>query len=188
MLSLDAGEHRLLRSGNLRTIPVLGLGEDRQQDDPPAWSAPVGDADRLSRKIEPKLTKPAVQLLGVRLGEQDTPLGQQVDVERCVTEVGAIETFKPVPDLRLKFDRTPRHTSDAIASIRGTGHPYAVELHDCHITAIREAPPRRAGTIGRVQRDPSIANTPVNKSLDEGLLNRGEMEQGPPVGRPCSIS
>ena len=89
VLGLDAGQHRLLRAGDLRTIPVLGLGEDRQQDAPPAWSNPVRDADRLPRQIEAKFTKLAVQLLGVRLGEQDTPLAQQVDVERCVTEVGA---------------------------------------------------------------------------------------------------
>jgi len=63
--------------------------------------------------------------------------------------------------------------------MRGIGHPHAVELHDCHITEIREAPPRRAGTSGRAQRDPSIVNRTVNKPLREGLLNRGEMGQPP---------
>ena len=101
MHSLDAGKHRLLRSGKLRTLPVLGLGDNRQQADPPAWSDPVGDANRLSTQIEPKLIQLAVQLLRVRLGEQDTPLGQQIDVKRYVTEMGAGEPFEPVPDLRL---------------------------------------------------------------------------------------
>jgi hypothetical protein len=103
-----------------------------------------------------------------------------------VTEMGAGERFEPVPDLRFKFHRTPRHTSDAITSLRGIGHPHTVELHGCHIAEIREAPPKRAGTSGREQRDPSIVTRPVDKPLREGLLNRGEMRQGPPVGKPCA--
>ena len=52
--------------------------------------------------------------------------GQQVDVERCMTEVGTREPFKPVPDLRLKLHRTPRHTNDDItASGAERGSPQA---------------------------------------------------------------
>lgn len=45
-----------------------------------------------------------------------------------MTEMGAGERFEPVPDLRFKFHRTPGHTTDAITSLHGTGHPHAVEL------------------------------------------------------------
>jgi len=118
VLGLNTGKHRLLRTGNLRTIPVLGLGEDRQQDDPPARSNPIGHADRLPRQVEPKLTKLALQLLRLRLGEQDAAVGQQIHVERRMAEVGTRKPVEPVPDLRLKLHRTPRHTTNDITPAR----------------------------------------------------------------------
>lgn len=107
MLGLHASEHRLLRPCHLRAIPVLGLGKDRQQDDPPSRSDPVRDPNCLAAQIEPQLAQLAVKLFGVRLGEQDSSLDQQIDVERCMTEFAARER----QDIPAMVSRRPCRTT-----------------------------------------------------------------------------
>ncbi|WP_230883457.1 hypothetical protein [Planomonospora sp. ID82291] len=54
-------------------------------------------------QMEPRLPQLAAELPGVGLVEQDTTLGQQIDVERRRLLVLLIKRVEPLIDLRLQF-------------------------------------------------------------------------------------
>jgi hypothetical protein len=55
----------------------------------------------------------------VRLIKQRTTLSQSLDVELDAATVILFESEVPVPNLRLEFHLTPRHSTHAISRLAG---------------------------------------------------------------------
>jgi len=70
----------------LRSLPRPLLAKHREQDGSLACRQVVRNASPLAAQIEAQLPQFAAKLARVRLVEQRPALGQQVDVERDMTE------------------------------------------------------------------------------------------------------
>src|SRR5206468_2054160 len=101
---------------DLSALPHPALPKHRQQDDPPVRGYPVRHAHRVAVQVEPQLSQLAIQLLGVRLAEQDASAGQQIDVKRGSCEVRARQSLQPLSDFWFQLDTTPAHSIDAMGS------------------------------------------------------------------------
>lgn len=67
--------------------------------------------------VEAQFPQLAAELLCVGLAEVRSALGEEIDVERGVTEFLSIELFEPFHDLGFEFDCTPGHSTDAIERV-----------------------------------------------------------------------
>jgi hypothetical protein len=101
----------------LASLLALGLYEDREQDDPPAQTDPIGDPRWPTLQVEAQLPELAVQLTGVGFVQGGTELGETVDMESHQVGIGVIEGQEPVTNLRFEFDMAS-HSVHAISVAR----------------------------------------------------------------------
>lgn len=110
--------HRPACPVNLPPLLASGLGEHRQQDDPPPWCDPIGDPHRLTGEKEAQFSELAVELFGVGFIEKRSIVGQPVDVEVDATLIVIAEGEVPIADLGFEFDLAPRYSAYAIPPLR----------------------------------------------------------------------
>src|SRR5579884_6231 len=123
--------HRALRPLDLGALPCALLAKHREKDRPLPTRQVVRDALPVPAHVEAQLPELAAELPCVRLVEDRTTLGEQVDIERGLAEVRIAERSQPLFDLRFQFDGAPCHSIYAIR---------------CCVENAREARARRCST------------------------------------------
>src|SRR5579884_183032 len=106
--------HRALRSLDLGALPCALLAKHREQDRPLPTRQVVRNALPVPTHVEAQLPELAAELPRIRLVEERATLGEQVDIERGLTEVRVAQREQPLFDLRFQLDGAPCHSIYAI--------------------------------------------------------------------------
>jgi hypothetical protein len=101
-------------SGDFSWFTSLGFCENGQKNDPASRGDPVSDSSVTTAEHEAQFAKRTVQLSCEGFVEENTIVGETIDVESHAGLGLFVEGEVPVAYFALKFNRTPRHSVDAI--------------------------------------------------------------------------
>lgn len=95
-------------------VHVVGFLEGRKQNDSSSCGNPVRDPCVTTADHETEFADRAVELSSERFVEKNSLFGETINVESCANLRLLVEGEVPLSYFILQFNRTPRHSVDAI--------------------------------------------------------------------------